>query len=240
MTSTDTRTVPGSPPRRRRWLRVLLWALALTATLVTAAFVWLAAMLAGGLDDLLSPEGPTQDDAVVVQSGERAQRALAAEPLPVAPAVAVAEQRRCEEGQHNWKIDTDYDLSCVAFRTTVSPGGGLPAFRTEALALHQRLVAEGWTGQDLDLPLVVTAYWDRRATFRAGYSPADLPTAGYVRGGVRLEVSFLAGDEGLSPPVAEAEPVFTGADGRPIQPTALVADGEYAVLLALSTEHFRE
>lgn len=231
---------PAPPPvrrRRGRWLRVLLWVLGTVAVTVAALVLWFAAMLSGGWDDLLSPGGPTEDDAEVVAAGEQSLEELADVRLPVSPVAAVAQQQSCHAGQHNWKIDDEYDLSCVATRTTLSPGD-VPAFREQALALHEQLVADGWTGDYAAVPAVLQDYWDVLSSDRA-YSPGDLPSAQYVRGELRLEVRWLSAGGRFPSEPSLSGAAYTAPDGAPVDPRGLVSAEQYAVSLAVSTESFR-
>ena len=205
------------PLLRRRWVRVLLWTAGTVTALLAALFLWFAAMLSGGFDDLLSPGGPAETDREVVEAGAQALDELAGVALPVT-AAATADEQECEVGQHNWKVDDDFDLSCVATRTAFAPVPAA-AFREQAVALHARLVQDGWTGQYGDIPSVLDEYLDPLA------SPGDLPPASYVRGALQLEVRWLS------------------AGGRvPAEPSpgaALVTPEQHVVALAVSTQSFR-
>lgn len=222
MTLTVTPAPARPPVLRRRWVRVLLWTAGTVTALVAALFLWFAAMLSGGFDDLLSPGGPVETDREVVEAGAQAREELAAVPLPVTTA-AVAEEQQCEVGEHNWKIDDDFDLSCVTTRTTLSPVPA-PVFREQALALHEELVRDGWTSEYGDIPSVIREYWDVLAA-EGDYAPGDLPSTTYARGELRLEVRWLSAG-GRYP----AEPA-PGAD--------LVSPQQHVVSLAVSTESFR-
>jgi hypothetical protein len=239
MTQTVT-PLPARPPvLRRRWVRVLLWTTGAVAAVVLALFLWFAAMLSGGWDDLLSPGGPSESDVEVVAAGEQALEELAREPLPVPGVSAVAAQQECQVGEHNWKIDDDFDLSCVATRTTLS-SGQVPAFREQALALHERLAADGWTIEHADIPSVLREYWDVRSSSGGAYAPGDLPPAGYVRGELRLEVRWLSAP-GRFPyePSPAGDAAFVAPDGQAVDPRSLVSEDQYAASLTVSTESFR-
>lgn len=108
------------PPRRRLpvWATVLLGA-ALAAAL--GCVLWVGALVvafSGGLDDVLDVRKPTEDSRSVVKARERAAREVPARheevtaALPASTGVQVSEDG-CRVGQHNWKVDHDYDLDCV-------------------------------------------------------------------------------------------------------------------------------
>lgn len=62
------------------------------------------------------------------------------------PVTATTPVLDCREGQHNWKINSSYDLQCDT-TVTVILGSTYPsetALRTQLLALHDQLTAHGW------------------------------------------------------------------------------------------------
>lgn len=142
MTTTTLLPVPR-PSRLRPWVRLVLWTVGLVATLLAASVLYLFASLSGGLDDLLDLSTPQAGDREVVQAQERTLEGLRDDvsALPVVPA-ATATGEQCQVGQHDWKIDDDFDLACTALRG-VAAEGSTQAFRTETLALHEQLVRDG-------------------------------------------------------------------------------------------------
>ena len=253
---------PPAPPRRRRtWLRVLLWLLLAAGVLVAAFLLWLASVLSGGLDDLLSGSGPDADDARVVEARERTQDSLdddrdelvdgvVAPVLGRSAPVAHVSDGSCQTGQHNWKIDDPFDLSCTEVSAVVVVGD-TAVFREQVLALHERLLAAGWRSGDegsgvdrSSLEARIVEYWDARASFdREAYGPADLPSASYVREGRALEVEWAGPGQGrvFAPPLYD--PVLTTPDGREVTGAdvgRLVPSGAWGAALVLSETSFEE
>ncbi len=121
----------GAGARRR----VVLWVVGVLVALLVALGVfvlWLVAAVSGGLDDVFSGGGPAAEDAQVVAAGERAADSLetggrrlggrvAAPALAAGSAVvgSAASSPDCRTGQHNFKIDDDFDLVCHRSHRTV-------------------------------------------------------------------------------------------------------------------------
>jgi hypothetical protein len=257
-----TQTAP--PPVRHglpTWLKVLLWTGAAVGALVAAGLLWLAAVLSGGFDDLLSGPGPSPDDRRVVDARQRSEAALQVQSSELTAAVAAdgpellsGTAGSCREGQHNWKIDDPFDLVCSQVHVTAVPMGSLGTFREQALATHDRLLAAGWqpdggptTGELAErssIAWVVGEYWDHRATFYDdGYDPSDLPTAGYVREDLALSVQWLTPSSTRLDVYPADGLVLTGGDGHRVAPEAasgLLPDGHHAAVLVLRQEYFHE
>lgn len=244
------------PPRSRfpLWAKVTLGVL-FAVLLVCGFFVaWLVVALSGGIDDVLSGRVDADDERVVA-AREAAERDLAAEAgeLPSAgAAVAQSSHDECVVGQHNWKIDEDFDLECTHARGLVLPPDDVDGFREEATALHETLVADGWAADSGSaasgpsapgIPDVLQEYWDARASFpNPDYGPGDLPSATYVRGSTRLAVTWLAPGSytSIGYPMRDAawqtaQGNRTGGELRNVVPA-----GSYAPVLALGTLYFRE
>lgn len=51
----------------------------------------------------------------------------------------------CAVGQHNWKIDDDFDLACDLYRVEVVAAPRRATFSADMQALDEALRAEGWT-----------------------------------------------------------------------------------------------
>lgn len=168
--------------------RVLLWAAGAICGVLALAVLWFAAMMSGGFDDLLSGEGPKATDKKVVAALDKAHTVNRQELddllqharfLQAGPDATAAAQR-CETGQHNWKTDDAYDLSCTV-TDAVLVTAGTAALHDQMLALDASLTSDPrWAGQQsMPLSRVVREYWDARGRFPAGYTPASLPTARY-------------------------------------------------------------
>lgn len=96
------------------------------------------------------------------------------------------------------------------------------SIRADALALHDRLLADGWQPGWLALDGVVTGYGDDRATFpQPGHGPADLPAATCTRGGPALQVDRLSDGGGRVLPAAADEVAWSPAP--PVVPGLAVA-----------------
>lgn len=150
-----TLTALPAPPRTPRWAKVTLVVLTLVLVPCGAVLMWLAVSFAGGLGDFVAGYSPDPDDAQVVEARGRGEQHVATELADLAPAASAALGAStqlgqatgddCVVGQHNWKVDDDFDLYCTHGRAVVLPGD--PArFREDALALHALLEADGWVG----------------------------------------------------------------------------------------------
>lgn len=135
----------------------------------------------------------------------------------------------CQEGQHDWKIDTSYDLRCsISVVTTVA--GERADFRQAMLALHDQLPANGWSTTGIEIRQVVIDYWDPGSQRPCPgclkgddrYSPADLPRLWYQHaGGAELVIDWTD----------SADPFEAAA--------ALLAEHEYAVIFTVRTFYFQ-
>lgn len=129
---------------------------------VAAAFVGVALFLAaamyasisGGWDDAFRPKKSETDSDVrearakaEPEQVQRTEQLMASVRAALGPALRNADEgeprSECHEGQHNWKIDDEYDVRCeyvtkVAVR--LRAGGA-----SRRVALHQRLVRDGWS-----------------------------------------------------------------------------------------------
>lgn len=228
-----------------RWAKVLLWVAGGVTTLAAAGGLWLAAMLSGGLDDLLDRPGPYATDPKVVAARDRLtpvnQRELREVPAQ-GSVVATASGARCEEGVHDWKRDDPYDLSCNLTDAIVL-AGDLDGFREDMLRLDAALVAAGWTHGSLSVGRVVTEYWDAR---RTDYAPNDLPGVQYDTVGYEKALRIRWTD--ATAPAAElgsfsSDVQWRDAAGRPIparRAAELVGAGRYGVVVELERRYFEE
>ena len=276
-------TASSGAGHRRRW-RWWHTALVVVCTPLLVFGLWAALLyvsLAGGLDDLFAGDPPTPDDPDVVAARDATSRALAADAARLtvavvrpalgddaAPAGRGEVRPPCAQGQHNWKIDDDYDLACDLSRIELVAVPGQDTFRTDMVALDAALRADGWVDhQAYGMGRVLTGYWDRRTevggpvspapgtipstpanTWPGGYSMNDLPRAQYrkaVDGQHRvLLVSWAeTGSPATDVTYYSDDATFHGPDGAVTTAAALVAavpaDG-YAVVLTESVEYFRD
>ena len=105
----------------------------------------------------LGPDRPEPDDPQVVAARDAAATRLTADAdrlsvAVLAPALGPSAQRvgrgqvepPCAVGQHNWKIDDDYDLACDLQRIEVVAAPTRQTFASDMRALDTALRAEGW------------------------------------------------------------------------------------------------
>lgn len=248
--TTAPRGLPG-------WGRVLLGVIGLLVLLAVGAVVWFVAMLSGGVDDLFSGPGPAEDDARVVAARDASEPALDAALEEVralagtgAPA-ATRSRWSCAVGQHNWKIDDPYDLSCRREDAVVVAGGPTATFRADMLALHDALVAAGWESTWSPLTDVVEEYWDgpdpgSTADDGGPTYPQGLPAASYTRAGVTVEIEWLQPERvretGIPDAYAESWP-WLSPEGGPLAAATLAAAlpaDSYGLWLTASTTYFEE
>ncbi len=184
---------------------------------------------------------PSESSPEVVAARQREEpaiRALAMELVagPVTEAVGPRARQvdepevtsRCEEGQHDWKIDTSYDLRCsISVETTVAGEGA--DFRQAMLVLHDRLPVSGWSTTGTNIRQVVINYWDafsqRPCPGCLGgddrYTQAELPRLWYQHaGGAELVIDWTD----------SADPFGATA--------GLLAEHEYAVIFTVRTFYF--
>lgn len=140
-------------PRARRplpaWAKALLWTSGVLTVSTVAVVLWLLSVLSGGLDDLLA-SGPARNDPQVEQARTAAAPVVASAAADLTTALPLrgtglrADADQCETGQHNWKIDDDWDLDCSLVRTDVlvADRADLTAF---AARVDAQLVDAGWT-----------------------------------------------------------------------------------------------
>lgn len=240
--------------RLPQWARVLLWVAGALLLGAVAVVVWFVAMLSGGLDDLLGGPGPREDDARVVEAGEVARAKLAAEADDLlgltggGEPVATAEASRCQEGQHNWKIDDPYDLSCSRDHTAIVVGGPATTFREDMVDLDAALVRAGWVPASSSIPEVLEGYWDGRDSILEGNPgwtyPHRMPSAGYTRDDMGLSVDWLeaaslADDDSLDrSDLRWVTPAGDRVDSDDV--AALLPTEGYGIRLRLSTGYFEE
>jgi len=177
--------------RTWRWWHVLLAGVGGAVVLGLLGVVLVGVLLLRVLSDLGTP-GPEEDDPEVVAARDTATSALAADAdrLTVAvltPALGPGAQRvgrgqvlpPCDVGQHNWKVDDDYDLACDLQRIEVVAAPRRETFTADMRALDVALRAEGWMpspGRDVE---DVVLDWNRRVAPPAGVPGASpSPSAG--------------------------------------------------------------
>jgi hypothetical protein len=225
-------------------MKALLVAVAAVAAVVVLAVgVIYASVMNGGLDHLFAGDKPKESDPQVVAAREKASAELEAEgaalPVPAGSEhLATVERPSCQEGQHNWKIDDPYDLSCTLARTQVVVVPTKADFRAQTLELDAALTQQGWEPSGFfGLRRVMTDYWDHRASFGTGYSVDNLPTAGYAKdvAGSRRTLAVRWAEKG-SPSWA-----ITYDDRDDLaQVLESIPESGYALVLTESVEYFSE
>jgi hypothetical protein len=158
----------------------------------------------------------------------------------------------CQEGQHNWKIDDDFDLACSQARREVVTVPDQGSFRPAMVRLDEALRAQGWRPAFQPIPEVLSGYWDPLAG-EAGmggtpdrvYSMADLPGAGYTKPGQgtprTLAISWVERNSrgtDLTDYVTSSEYVVGGRRVAPEEVVASVPVKGYAVVVSVSEEYF--
>ncbi len=254
------------PHRRLRWWKVLLLALAglLVLFLIYAGLA--VASLVGAFDSLRG-DPPREGDPEVVAARQESAAALQQEAALVTqsavlpglpPGSALFAQGEvvppCHEGQHNWKINDDFDLACSQARREVVTVPTRASFRADMVRLDKVLRAQGWRPSFQPIPDVLTGYWDPLADkpWPGGsdgelYSMADMPGAGYaklVQGRSRsLAVSWVerdSRDTDLTDFVTSARFTVAGRQVAPDTVVEAVPGSGYVVVVSLSEEYFEE
>jgi hypothetical protein len=169
----------------------------------------LYASVSGGWDDAFRPK-KTESSREVRAARERALPRVDeyTNGLPGGFGEPVSE---CDQGQHNWKIDDDYDVSCV-LRTTAVVTGRERELAADVRELHETLTRLGWRPRFGDGLLEGSA---RRV-------PA-LGTREYLRDGVVLKIAW--GDA--------ARPPRSAPDTR-------IEDGDYATELTVRLPYYED
>ncbi len=238
-----------------RWWHVLLAAVGAVAMflVVTAvlAEVLLFRVLAG-----LGPDRPEPDDPQVVAARDAAATRLTADAdrlsvAVLAPALGPAAQRvgrghvepPCAVGQHNWKIDDDFDLACDLSRIEVVAAPRHETFIADMQALDRALRAEGWSPSPVgsmadeleDFEGDVTALSGTSYTRTVEGRERTLGIRWTAYGAPADSVSFYADD------LDHAELWTAGGDGAHVSYLleAIPRDG-YAVVATEGVEYFRE
>lgn len=153
----------------KRWHRVALAVAAVLVIVPVVLAVFFYASMSGGWDDAFRRkkdashrdvrEARKRAEPVVAEQA----RELRLEPEPY--------REHCAEGQHNWKIDNDFDVSCELLATAAMqvPDRLEPRMH----ALHDQLTAAGWRpGAGGGIPNTLMQYRD---------SPRGLPSVTYER-----------------------------------------------------------
>lgn len=243
----STTTLPR-PPRLPRWAKVTLGVLAVALLVAGAAAAWFVSTLLGLVQDVATDGRVQPGDARVVAAREQAERDLSDvlddlvrdRPEQVLARTSVS---ACERGQDNWKVKDDYDLYCgqgdgVLLRA--EPG----RLRDDALALHEQLLAQGWTpspsprDRDTGLRGLPAALEAEPQT-----PPGSATGARYLRGTTELVVVRVepGDDVFFGHPYSTAQwdvPRRSDVDTAGLGTT--VPEGSYGLALALSAEYFRE
>lgn len=236
--------------------------IAVSVVVVLSLFVMIAL---GGLDELLRGDGPQPTDPEVVAARAEASESLGqdvgllvvATVVPSVPSATPVGEGEisppCDVGQHNWKIDDDYDLRCGLQSVGVVAVPSTATFRGDMVALDEALRAAGWSPSFQPIPDVLTGYWDTMGgepryseSGDGSYGVADLPSAGYVNEVDGSNRSLTVDWVEPGSPVADMAGygdyfTFTegGRDATPQQILASVPEGGYAVVLRASEEYFR-
>jgi hypothetical protein len=180
---------------------------------------------------------PTEDDpevrarldelAVAAEDDAGSATTLALAALPAgAEVVATRSYRSCVQGQHNWKRDDPFDLSCHVGHVVVVGVPTAATFEADMATLDRVLLDAGFTDrrspQDESdgLAHVAAHYFDLFGSARGGtddgeratYGPQDLPPAHYhaTADDRDLTISFTGPDDGF---LAVQDFRYEGVDG---------------------------
>ena len=228
----------------KRFWKVVGTALGVAVAGCVLVFGWVVASFSGGIDDLLDADKPQQGDPEVVAAEESAYDDVEAETERTVATLSDAVQLRtiggglarrpCDVGQHNFKIDDDYDLSCSLTGVRVLAGAATPATAETVRALDRGLTAAGWrrvgpAGVEADLP---------------GAGWVDVPPLRYVRSEEKswqLVVDQARGSS-IGYELDRGSGVELEDDGRGVALEELIAQTPpqgYGVVVMVSLEYFR-
>lgn len=245
-------------------VRVVLAALLGFVLIVGFGVLLLWVDLSGGWDDAFRFDRPEEGDPEVVEAQEAVQgpfveSSRARTDEVVVPSLGVGVMARgsgvvrprCLVGQHNYKVDDDFDLNCELHAIEVVAMADRADFRTDMEALDVALTADGWQpSQEWSMPMerVLGDYWDDDYAHSAERPVDRLPSAQYERvvAGVaeRLEVNwFRRGNDPNAITYYEERGEFHTGDGEPTSPRGLMAtvsDGGYGVVLTTTVVFFHE
>lgn len=220
-----------------------------------------------GDPEVVAAERATVDPLVAQMEEDTAEVVVPVLGEQAAPLGRGLTRMPCVQGQHNWKVDDDFDLSCEVQAVEVVGLESRADFRAEMTRLDAALLADGWTASEHnEMSWVLTDYWDvlgppgdggpgqaRGASPQLGdYSMQNLPSARYHRhsewgGGSRrdvLEVGWVerrSGPDGVS--FYDDWTRWQDPDGRDVEQRELVRTVPrrgYAVVLTRTVEYFRE
>ena len=238
-----------------RWWHVLLATLGAVAMFLVVSAVIGGVLLFRVLSDL-GPDGPEEDDPQVVAARDTAARELTADadrltaavvqPAlgPGAAPVGRGEVRPpCTVGQHNWKIDDDFDLACDLYRLEVVAAPRRETFNADMQALDEALRAEGWTPSPVGTMAEELQVFEGDVVTLSGTSYTRTDAGGERTLGIRWtaygappeSVSYYADDPD------HAELRTAGGERAHVSYLleAIPADG-YAVVATEGVEYFRQ
>lgn len=236
-----------------KWWQVVMTVAGVAVAGFVAFLVWLWLSFSGGLDDVLDRDNPSEGDPEVVAAEERARvevdevlaevRAAMAEALGADAAEVGGGTGRlpCREGQHNFKVDDDFDLSCTLVGVSALGAPSVAEDATTTRAVDAALREAGWQrSSPLDLEQAL-------ARVEPDDPSPDLPPLRYSRrdGGRSWQITVDEAD--LSSMTYElihfGRNDLRDASGRPVTVEQLVGemprDG-YAVVVGVSVEYFRD
>jgi len=241
-----------------RTTRIMLAGIAATLTiLVVSVGLVYASIMNGGLDNLFARDRPQESDPEVVAARGEASETVVAEGTALAAQVGsllggssqhlawgeVSEP--CRVGQHNWKINDSFDLSCTLDRLEVVSVPDQRTFRAQMMALDASLRSDGWLAQYQGIDWVMSDYWDRRDSFGSNYSVHNLPMVTYERGyGDTRRLLKVGWADASADPwriAFEEYATISGGNGGPMTAADVVAGipvHGYAVVLTESFDYF--
>lgn len=236
-------------------LRLLMLGVGAVGVLLAGSALLLWIVLSGGVDQILEGDPPRPDDAEVVEARTATQAWFAIDASRVADDVVAPglgqeaallgtgdQAAPCEVGEHDWKVDDDFDLICrlESVRVLAVPSrDGRGAGRE---AVEAALRADGWRSMWVSDHAGAPGRWTKRVDERL----LTLEAAWITPRAKGWELGYqwdpdLALVRGLGQP--REQTALRDAQGRVVDPEALVRQvprSGYAVVLNQSVEYFRE
>ena len=227
------------------WPKTLLVVVGVPVAALMLFVGWVWVSFSGGLDDVLDYGHPQEGDEDVVAAERRAREDIDGATADVeaslrralAPATADVvggglEKPDCRQGQHNFKIDDEFDLLCELTSVQVVSAPAAPDVPGAEVAVDEALRSAGWisAGPGGDL---------RRYT-------GDLPPRRYYRSDDGVRWRLLVDEADLSAMTVELSSTDSGlrdASGRPTTVEDIIGRAPregYSVVVALTAEYFRE
>lgn len=156
-------TLASQRTTRQRVLKWFLITLGIITLGIVALVIFVVIQLGGGVKWVFtSAPKATDQDVVAANTAGKAERDRLVTDLQSAGATAgltrvtaTSPHLACSVGQHNWKINNDYDLECSTTGKLIlgSTHPSESVLREQLLAFHDQLAAHGWQSAYSTAPL---------------------------------------------------------------------------------------